>query len=92
MLDWINRIVPALLLTNPNTLGIFVENVLAIPRLVHQARGLCYYDAANLNAVLGIVRPVHMGFALIHPQQHKPIATPPGPRRPDPRPQATQPV
>ena len=51
-----------LMLTNPNTVGIFDENILEITRLVHEAGGLCYYDGANLNAVMGVVRPGDMGF------------------------------
>ena len=55
-----------LMLTNPNTVGIFDENILEITRLVHEAGGLCYYDGANLNAVMGHVRPGDMGFDCIH--------------------------
>ena len=51
-----------LMLTNPNTVGIFDQNILEITRLVHEAGGLCYYDGANLNAVMGVVRPGDMGF------------------------------
>ena len=67
-----------LMLTNPNTLGIFDENILEITRLVHEAGGLCYYDGANLNAVMGIVRPGDMGFDCIHLNLHKTFATPHG--------------
>ena len=55
-----------LMLTNPNTVGIFDENILEITRLVHEAGGLCYYDGANLNAVMGVVRPGDMGFDCVH--------------------------
>src|SRR5699024_11143046 len=55
-----------LMLTNPNTVGIFDDNILEITRLVHEAGGLCYYDGANLNAVMGVVRPGDMGFDCIH--------------------------
>ena len=67
-----------LMLTNPNTVGIFDENILEITRLVHEAGGLCYYDGANLNAVMGVVRPGDMGFDCIHLNLHKTFATPHG--------------
>lgn len=70
--------VAGLMLTNPNTVGIFDENILEITRLVHEAGGLCYYDGANLNAVMGIVRPGDMGFDCIHMNLHKTFATPHG--------------
>ena len=67
-----------LMLTNPNTVGIFDENILEITRLVHEAGGLCYYDGANLNAIMGVVRPGDMGFDCIHSNLHKTFATPHG--------------
>lgn len=67
-----------LMLTNPNTAGVFDENILEITRLVHGAGGLCYYDGANLNAVMGVVRPGDMGFDCIHMNLHKTFATPHG--------------
>ena len=67
-----------LMLTNPNTVGIFDQNILEITKLVHEAGGLCYYDGANLNAVMGIVRPGDMGFDCIHMNLHKTFATPHG--------------
>ena len=67
-----------LMLTNPNTVGIFDQNILEITRLVHEAGGLCYYDGANLNAVMGVVRPGDMGFDCIHMNLHKTFATPHG--------------
>ena len=67
-----------LMLTNPNTVGIFDKNILEITRMVHEAGGLCYYDGANLNAVMGIVRPGDMGFDCIHLNLHKTFATPHG--------------
>ncbi len=70
--------IAGLMLTNPNTVGIFDENILEITRLVHEAGGLCYYDGANLNAVMGIVRPGDMGFDCIHMNLHKTFATPHG--------------
>ena len=67
-----------LMLTNPNTVGIFDENILEITRLVHEAGGQCYYDGANLNAVMGVVRPGDMGFDCIHSNLNKTFATPHG--------------
>ncbi len=67
-----------LMLTNPNTVGIFDENILEITRLVHEAGGLCYYDGANLNAIMGVVRPGDMGFDCVHLNLHKTFATPHG--------------
>ncbi|MBQ1820203.1 MAG: aminomethyl-transferring glycine dehydrogenase subunit GcvPB [Clostridia bacterium] len=70
--------VAGLMLTNPNTVGIFDENILEITKLVHEAGGLCYYDGANTNAIMGIVRPGDMGFDCIHLNLHKTFATPHG--------------
>ena len=67
-----------LMLTNPNTVGIFVYFFLEITRIVHEAGGLCYYDGANLNAVMGVVRPGDMGFDVIHLNLHKTFSTPHG--------------
>ena len=67
-----------LMLTNPNTLGIFDKNILEITRIVHEAGGLCYYDGANLNAVMGHVKPGDMGFDCIHLNLHKTFSTPHG--------------
>jgi glycine dehydrogenase subunit 2 len=67
-----------LMLTNPNTLGLFDRNILEITRIVHDAGGLNYYDGANLNAVAGIVRPGDMGFDIVHLNLHKTFATPHG--------------
>ncbi|MBS7227151.1 MAG: aminomethyl-transferring glycine dehydrogenase subunit GcvPB [Oscillospiraceae bacterium] len=67
-----------LMLTNPNTVGIFDKNILEITKIVHEAGGLCYYDGANLNAVMGVVRPGDMGFDCIHSNLHKTFATPHG--------------
>lgn len=67
-----------LMLTNPNTLGLFEKDILEISRMVHEAGGLIYYDGANLNAILGIVRPGDMGFDVIHLNLHKTFATPHG--------------
>ena len=67
-----------LMLTNPNTVGIFDKNILEITEIVHQAGGLNYYDGANLNAIVGQVRPGDMGFDVIHLNLHKTFATPHG--------------
>ena len=67
-----------LMLTNPNTLGIFDRNILEITGIVHEAGGLCYYDGANLNAVMGVVRPGDMGFDCVHLNLHKTFSTPHG--------------
>jgi len=68
----------ALMLTNPNTLGIFDKNILEIQAIVHDAGGLLYYDGANLNAIMGMVRPGDMGFDVIHLNLHKTFSTPHG--------------
>ena len=67
-----------LMLTNPNTLGLFDPNILEITKIVHEAGGLCYYDGANLNAIMGRVRPGDMGFDCVHLNLHKTFATPHG--------------
>lgn len=67
-----------LMLTNPNTLGIFDENILEITEIIHEAGGLCYYDGANLNAIMGIARPGDMGFDVMHMNLHKTFSTPHG--------------
>ncbi|MEW6724001.1 MAG: aminomethyl-transferring glycine dehydrogenase subunit GcvPB [Bacillota bacterium] len=68
----------ALMLTNPNTLGLFEERIVEIANLVHEAGGLLYYDGANANATLGITRPGDMGFDVIHLNLHKTFGTPHG--------------
>ncbi len=67
-----------LMLTNPSTLGVFEPFIGEIQRIVHAAGGLTYYDGANLNAILGRVRPGDMGFDAIHVNLHKTFATPHG--------------
>jgi glycine dehydrogenase subunit 2 len=67
-----------LMLTNPNTLGIFEANIEEIANTVHEAGGLLYYDGANLNAILGKVRPGDMGFDIVHINIHKTFGTPHG--------------
>ncbi len=68
----------ALMLTNPNTVGKFDKNIETIAQTVHDAGGLLYYDGANLNAIMGIVRPGDMGFDAVHLNLHKTFATPHG--------------
>jgi glycine dehydrogenase subunit 2 len=67
-----------LMLTNPNTLGLFDENICAIAEIVHEAGGLLYYDGANANALMGIVKPGHTGFDVVHYNLHKTFSTPHG--------------
>jgi glycine dehydrogenase subunit 2 len=66
------------MLTNPNTLGLFDENVEEVTRLVHEAGGLVYGDGANMNALLGIVRPGELGIDVLHYNLHKTFSTPHG--------------
>ncbi|MEF8882067.1 MAG: aminomethyl-transferring glycine dehydrogenase subunit GcvPB [Halapricum sp.] len=68
----------ALMLTNPNTLGLFERDITEIAEIVHDAGGLLYYDGANLNALLGQARPGDMGFDVMHYNVHKTFATPHG--------------
>ena len=70
--------VAGLMLTNPNTVGLFDKNILEITRIIHDCGGQCYYDGANLNAVMGTVRPGDMGFDVIHLNLHKTFSTPHG--------------
>jgi len=67
-----------LMMTNPSTCGVFEQQIEAIARTVHEAGGLLYYDGANLNAILGTVRPGDMGFDVLHMNLHKTFATPHG--------------
>lgn len=67
-----------LMLTNPNTVGLFDKNILEITRIIHEAGGLAYYDGANLNAIMGVARPGDMGFDVIHTNLHKTFSTPHG--------------
>ena len=68
----------AIMLTNPNTLGLFEEDILEISKLVHEAGGLLYYDGANMNAIMGHTNPKLMGFDIVHLNLHKTFATPHG--------------
>ena len=74
----VNDEVAALMLTNPNTVGLFEENILEITKLIHDAGGLLYYDGANTNAIMGITRPGDMGFDVVHLNLHKTFSTPHG--------------
>ncbi len=74
----LNEDVAGIMLTNPNTLGLFEEDITAIAAAVHRVGGLLYYDGANLNAILGVVRPGDMGFDIVHMNLHKTFATPHG--------------
>ncbi len=68
----------ALMMTNPSTCGVFERQVVEIAKVLHDAGGLLYYDGANLNAILGKVRPADMGFDVLHLNLHKTFATPHG--------------
>ncbi|MBB6454246.1 glycine dehydrogenase subunit 2 [Salirhabdus euzebyi] len=81
-LDDLRRVVgsdtAALMLTNPNTLGLFEEHILEMASIVHEAGGRLYYDGANLNAILGYTRPGDMGFDVVHLNLHKTFTGPHG--------------
>ena len=81
-IDELKRIADAetagLMLTNPNTLGIFEKDILEITKIIKNAGGLSYYDGANLNPIMGVVRPGDMGFDCIHLNLHKTFSTPHG--------------
>jgi glycine dehydrogenase subunit 2 len=70
--------VAAVMMTNPNTLGVFEKDILEIARLAHEAGALLYYDGANLNALVGMARPGDMGFDVVHLNLHKTFSTPHG--------------
>jgi glycine dehydrogenase subunit 2 len=70
--------VAGIMLTNPNTLGLFEEDIAEIAAAVHGVGGLLYYDGANLNAILGVTRPGDMGFDIVHMNLHKTFAVPHG--------------
>ena len=74
----IDEDVAGLIFTNPNTLGIFKEEIERVTEAVHRIGGLVYYDGANLNAILGRCRPGDMGFDIVHINTHKTFATPHG--------------
>ena len=73
-----NEEVAGLMLTNPNTLGLFETDIVEIAKIVHDKGGLLYYDGANMNAIMGIARPGDMGFDVIHFNLHKTFSTPHG--------------
>ena len=73
-----NDEVAGLMLTNPNTLGLFEEDIQEIAAIVHDGGGLLYYDGANLNGILGVARPGDMGFDVVHVNLHKTFSTPHG--------------
>jgi glycine dehydrogenase subunit 2 len=70
--------IAAMMMTNPNTLGLFEKQIPAIEKLIHEAGGLMYYDGANLNPMLGVARPGDMGFDVMHINLHKTFSTPHG--------------
>ena len=76
--ELLNEDVAAIMMTNPNTLGIFEENVLEISDLMHKNGSLLYYDGANFNAIMGYTNPKLMGFDIVHLNLHKTFATPHG--------------
>lgn len=67
-----------LMLTNPNTLGLFEKDIVAIAKIIHDVGGILYYDGANMNANMGITRPSEMGFDIVHLNLHKTLSTPHG--------------
>ena len=76
--DAVDEDVAGFMLTNPNTLGLFEQDVVAMAEAIHDVDGLVYYDGANLNAILGKARPGDMGFDIVHSNLHKTFATPHG--------------
>ena len=74
----VDQDVAGLMLTNPNTLGLFEEEIEAIAGVMHRVGALLYYDGANLNAIIGRARPGDMGFDVVHMNTHKTFATPHG--------------
>ncbi len=70
--------IAAMMMTNPNTLGLFEKQIPAIARMIHDTGGLMYYDGANLNPMLGVCRPGDMGFDVMHMNLHKTFSTPHG--------------
>ena len=74
----VNQNTAGLMLTNPNTGGLFEEEILTISNIIHDAGGLLYYDGANLNAIVVVCRPGDMGFDIVHSNLHKTFATPHG--------------
>jgi glycine dehydrogenase subunit 2 len=78
LIEELDEDVAGLMLTNPNTLGLFERDIQKIQAAVHEVGGLLYYDGANFNSIVGIVRPGDMGFDIVHMNLHKTFATPHG--------------
>jgi glycine dehydrogenase subunit 2 len=76
--EHLDETLAGIMMTNPNTLGLFEEDILEISRAIHEVGGLLYYDGANLNAIVGKVRPGDMGFDVVHLNLHKTFSTPHG--------------
>ncbi|TFF68539.1 glycine dehydrogenase subunit 2 [Candidatus Thorarchaeota archaeon] len=76
--DAVGESTAGLMLTNPNTIGVFEKDIEEVTGIVHDSGGLVYYDGANFNAILGIVRPGDMGFDVVHMNLHKTFSTPHG--------------
>ena len=76
--EHLNGELAGIMMTNPNTLGLFERDICRVAELVHGAGGLLYYDGANLNAIVGKVRPGDMGFDVVHLNLHKTFSTPHG--------------
>ncbi len=76
--EHLDQDVAGIMLTNPNTLGLFEEDIADLASAVHEVGGLLYYDGANLNAILGVTRPGDMGFDIVHLNLHKTFAVPHG--------------
>jgi glycine dehydrogenase subunit 2 len=76
--DALDEDVAGLMLTNPNTLGLFERDITEIAKALHSVGGLLYYDGANFNSIVGVVRPGDMGFDIVHLNLHKTFATPHG--------------
>lgn len=74
----VNKKTAGMMMTVPNTLGLFEKDILKISKLIHENGGIMYYDGANMNAILGIVRPGDMGFDIVHMNLHKTFSTPHG--------------
>lgn len=75
---YLNNNLAGMMLTNPNTLGLFEKDILEMTRLIHEAGGQLYYDGANANALMGISQPGAMGFDIVHANLHKTFSTPHG--------------
>lgn len=74
----LSRRTAGIMLTNPNTLGIFEKDIVEVAKMIHDEGGLLYYDGANLNGIMGVARPGDMGFDIVHLNMHKTFAAPHG--------------